>query len=443
MNRCLRLGLAAGLGAWLAGCSTIDPISGPAVQSGSANFGVYVAMGTSLGSGYSNGGLVERHQRHSYPYLFAQQVGAVSFTIPSISDSGLGPLLVLRSYSPVLITRASTPGLPTNFLQPTSYHNMSIPGALLVDVLDSTAAPGGYSRGLFPVIQRGRGLILQQAIGLGPTFVSFEYGANEVLYPASQLGSGTAVYSPAVFASLYTAAMNGLALGAPNAKLALINVPDVTSIPFFTTFPPFTRSLTTGQPIPLIGADANLMPGDLVLLTAADSLAIGTGIPLGGYNYVNPSAPGNGRALPEALILRTSEVASLQATVAAYNGVIDTVATRRNAALVDLNRLLREVATNGITYGSTVYTDDFVTGGIFGLDGVHPTDLGYAVMANAMIDAVNAKFGASIRHVDLGAVAARGRYASRPAKEELAAPRVLGLGAVLRDLYGEPGAAVP
>src|SRR6185295_2540732 len=267
-------------------------------------------MGTSLGAGYSNGGTVVRHQIHSYPYLFAQQAGAASFTIPSISDSGLGPLLVLRSYSPLLITPAATPGSPTNFLQPTSYHNMSIPGALLADVLDSTAVPGGYTRGLFPVIQRGRGLIIQQALGLGPTFISFEYGANEVL-GAATVGSGTALVAPATFAFLYTTAMNGIAAGAPNAKLALFNVPDVTSIPFFTTFPAFTISLTTGQPVPLVGANGDLAPGDLVLLTAGALIAQGYGIPAGGFNYVNPAAGSNGQPLAEDKILRASEVLAI------------------------------------------------------------------------------------------------------------------------------------
>src|SRR5436190_9223963 len=236
MKRWMCLGLAAALGA----CGKIEPNVGPAVRSGSADFSVYVAMGTSLGAGYSNGGLVESHQRHSYPYLFAQQVGT-PFTIPSISDSGLGPLLVLRSYDPLLITRAAVPGLPTNFAQPTAYHNMSIPGALLVDAIDSTAA--GYGRGLFPVIQRGHGLILQQVVGLHPTFVSFEYGANEVL-GAAVGGSGTVnpAFQPAQFAAMYGLALSALALGAPSAKLVLFNVPQVTSIPFFTTLSPFTRS---------------------------------------------------------------------------------------------------------------------------------------------------------------------------------------------------------
>jgi hypothetical protein len=440
MNRCLRLGLAAGFGALLASCGAIEPINGPARQSGSADFSVYVAMGTSLGAGYESGGLVQRHQVHSYPYVFARQAGAASFTIPSISDSGLPPLLVLRSYSPLVITPASTPGGPTNLLQPTSYHNMSIPGALLVDVLDSTAV--GYNRGLFPIIQRGRGLIIQQALGIGPTFISFEYGANEVLGPATQ-GSGSSPFPPATFAALYTAAMNGIAAGAPNAKLALFNVPDITTIPFFTTFPAFTVSLSTGNPVPLVGADGPLTVGDLVLLTAGSLIAQGYGIPTGGYNYVYPPAGSNGQPLPEDKILRASEVTALQATVVAYNGIIDSVAAGRNAALVDLNGLLREVATTGIHYGPTVYTNDFITGGIFSLDGVHPTDLGYALMANRMIDAVNAKFGSTIPRVDLRSQATQGRYALRPADGSTTKPLVLRLDQILNDLYGAAVAPIP
>jgi len=441
MNRCILLGLAAGFGAMLAACGVIDPINGPARQNGNADFSVYVAMGTSLGAGVESGGLVERHQVHSYAYLFAQQAQAASFTIPSISDSGLSPLLVLRSLQPLVITPASTPGSPTNFAQPTSYHNMSIPGALLVDVLDSTVA--GYNRGLFPVIQRGRGLIIQQALGLGPTFISFEYGANEVLGPALQ-GSGTSPFSPATFAAMYTTAMNGIAAGAPNAKLVLFNAPDVTTIPHFTTFPAFTVSLSTGNPVPLEGADGPLTAGDLVLLSAGPLIAQGYGIPAGGFNYVNPSAGSNGQPLQENRILRASEVAELQATVAAYNAIIDSVATERGAALVDIHGLLQEIATNGVRYGAVVYTNDFITGGVFSLDGVHPTDLGYALMANQMIGAVNAKFGATIPPVNLGAAATQGRYALRRTDEgSTTKPLVFGLDGVLHDLYGVRGAPVP
>jgi len=441
MNPVIRLGLAAGFVGGIAACSVIDPIS-PAVQSGAAQFGVYVALGTSLGAGYSNGGLVRHHQMRSYTALFARQAGAAAFTIPSIGDSGIPQLLVLRSYAPLLITRAATPGAPLNSAQLSSYHNLSIPGALLVDVIDSTL----YGRSpLFAIIQRGRGTLLQQAIGLSPTFVSFEFGANEVLSAATQ-GSGTLVnpaFQPPQFAAMYTIAMNGLAAGAPNAELALFNVPDVTSIPFFTTFPPIT--LCNGAPTPLLhGPNADpLGPNDLVLLSAGAALAAGTGFPVGCTSYVS-GAPGNGNGLGESLVLDASEQASIQGVITAYNAIIDSVATNRGAALVDLNALLNQVANVGIRNGGQVYTDDFITGGTFSLDGVHPTDLGYGIMANAMVDAVNARFGATLPRVDLGAVATRGRYRIQPSTGvPRVKPRVVGLDGVIRDLYGGLGTPIP
>jgi phospholipase/lecithinase/hemolysin len=46
-------------------------------------------------------------------------------------------------------------------------------------------------------------------------------------------------------------------------------------------------------------------------------------------------------------------------------------------------------------------TASFVTGGAFSLDGVHPTPRGYAYISNLFINAINAKYGATLRTVDL------------------------------------------
>jgi hypothetical protein len=40
--------------------------------------------------------------------------------------------------------------------------------------------------------------------------------------------------------------------------------------------------------------------------------------------------------------------------------------------------------------------------GVFSEDGVHPNSRGYAYMANVFIDAINAKFGATIPKANLG-----------------------------------------
>ena len=57
--------------------------------------------------------------------------------------------------------------------------------------------------------------------------------------------------------------------------------------------------------------------------------------------------------------------------------------------------------TSGIRVGGISYSSAFLTGGVFGYDGVHPTPFGYAYIANLFIDAINATYGGDIPEVDL------------------------------------------
>src|SRR6185436_11605129 len=55
-------------------------------------------------------------------------------------------------------------------------------------------------------------------------------------------------------------------------------------------------------------------------------------------------------------------------------------------------------------------TPDLTTrylGGIFSLDGIHPSRTGHALIANAFIDAINARFGESIPQVSVSRIASR------------------------------------
>jgi hypothetical protein len=117
-------------------------------------------------------------------------------------------------------------------------------------------------------------------------------------------------------------------------------------------------------------------------------------------------------------VLSHTEAAQLRGAVDAYNRAIDSVATGRGGALVDFHGLLQRAATTGILYQGTLYTSEFITGGLFSLDGVHPNDLGQGLIANTMIDAVNATFGASLPPLDLTAVASASSSRLRPARAE-------------------------
>lgn len=411
--RTLRLSLIVAALALLAGCSRTRPTAVPAPQRG-ADYSVYVSLGTSISAGWQSGGLVDRHQTRAFPALFARLVRAGRFDQPLVDGDGLPPLSRIVQFGPPLVisNAGRTNGSPTNATLPTAYHHLAVPFAILPDVTDTTAYyTTSQGRALmFNLIQRHRGSLLAQVsrqISPPPTFLTFEFGSNELLGPASR-GLGSPQIPAATWSVLLGATLDALQAALPNAKLALFTVPDVTTIPLVTTIPPLVLG-ANGQPVtpftPILGpGDVPLIFGqDYILLTAGPLLAQGYGYPVGTTSYVSGGpVSGNGIGLADSLVLTASEIASLRAASAAYDVAIVTQANTRGAALVDLGGLLREASTTGFRIQGTTYNSAFLTGGLFSLDGAHPTDLAQAILCNALVTAVNARFGSGIPLANLG-----------------------------------------
>ena len=110
--------------------------------------------------------------------------------------------------------------------------------------------------------------------------------------------------------------------------------------------------------------------------------------------------------LPGNVVLDAGEVATIRAATLQFNLVIALEALPRRAVLVDVHGLFQCAAARGIVAGDRRLTTDFL-GGLFSLDAVHPTQTGYAVLANAFIHAIKLRFGARIPPVDLAEVAAQ------------------------------------
>ena len=71
-------------------CSKIAPLGGPKLDANGGNLSSYVAVGTSLSSGFESAGLVDRHQVHSFPSLFARQIGGSGRNFPELLQ---GPII--------------------------------------------------------------------------------------------------------------------------------------------------------------------------------------------------------------------------------------------------------------------------------------------------------------------------------------------------------------
>lgn len=105
--------------------------------------------------------------------------------------------------------------------------------------------------------------------------------------------------------------------------------------------------------------------------------------------------------LGDKWVLIPSEKDAVITATNAYNTAIKALATEYNLAFVDAHRAMQELSLeSGITYFGTTYTTTYVSGGAFSLDAVHLTGKGYAVVANYFIDAINQKYGSTLRNVN-------------------------------------------
>ncbi|MCX2837234.1 SGNH/GDSL hydrolase family protein [Salinimicrobium sp. MT39] len=254
-----------------------------AYSNGEADFSNYVALGNSLTAGYADNALYITGQQNSYPNILAQQFAKVQetqeFRIPYMADNAGGLLagdqqitsnrLVLETLfneegEPVQTPKVYTGMAPTtNVLNKLTgpFNNMGVPGARSYHLL----APGyGNPAGLMadpatanPYFVRfassPEASVLEDAVAQQPTFFSLWIGNNDVLGYATTGGLNEAsITDPAMFTGAYTQLVNGLVQSGAEEGV-LINIPDVTDVPFFTTIPNNALVLSAEQAANLTG----------------------------------------------------------------------------------------------------------------------------------------------------------------------------------------------
>lgn len=372
-----------------------------------ASFATYVAFGDSLTAGYSNGSLVETHQNLSYPALLARQAGGATFEQPLVSQPGIpAELTLVTLIPPVVAAKATNQGAPTKLDLPRPYNNLGVPGAKIVDLLTRTTdvgslGPGNSAGGYHDLILRGKGTALAQGISLKPTTVTLWIGNNDVLAAAvaGRAIEGVTLTPLASFQASYQSVVDGLK-GSGATLIVAANIPDVTTIPFVNTIRPVVVNPTTGAPVlvngqtvPLLGPNGPLPANSLVTLAAAPLLLKGDGIPT--------ALGGTGRGLPDEVILDLNEVAVIRERVGQFNQVIATICQAAGIPVLDVNAFFADVAAKGRMVGGVSLTNAYLSGGLFGYDGIHPTDLGYALIANEWIRLINSR-GGQLEAVSLG-----------------------------------------
>lgn len=434
------------LGVWLvSSCDGVGVDNGDGV----VDFGSrkYVAVGDSLTTGVQSNGLVIDFQQHSFPFFIAQQLGVGDFEQPLIGRPGIG---ANPGKTPLMFRNGEIVeddlqvedifGLALNPLLPRPYDNLGIPGDALFDIDDNARIDD-----LRFLILRGMGSQLDQAINLDPEIISFWIGGNDVISAALHGGDLNRITPKEKFDAEYRDSLTKLRNNT-SASIVVANIPDVVDIPFINLFDRIFRTvpaLGINTPVPVL-YDQNFQPIDFgdglfipILTNESDVVHLllssrrpyendGIGIPdlnalidlgftmddaeqlmmeIQNNGLVPSGMPFNGE-----FTLTSSEQDIIQNTVEEFNSSISDIAFDLNVPVVNANDLLSRINNQGVDgfTGEFVLVDNVNTA--FSLDGVHPNNAGYAIIANEFIKVMNDSFGMNITPVNTDQF--RGQYAN-------------------------------
>jgi lysophospholipase L1-like esterase len=388
----------------------------PTVRAQKADLSRLVVVGDSLSAGVQNISLLESQQPNGYASLIAKQAG-VPLVLPLIKYPGLPNVLALKGFNPLPVIQpvsAASAAMPrdnpdvqaTNLAEPgTTVAGALAPPALLPEpvktwataVLESPDFPGA------PVSQ------VQEAVALKPTTVILWLGGNDALVPAL-VGlpiPGLTLTSVADFTGAFNAVMG--ALSTTGATLIVANVPNILEVPYFT--PVQKVALAAHQSVKDV-AKALGTGADDYLRTSALPLAVD--ILTGSAKGPLPSvcdAPFAGFPSPlVACVLTAAGAQIISSRVDSYNDAIKTAVAYQNqvkpgsAVLVNIHSLVDQIYKEGYPMPGLDLTAN-ILGGLFSLDAIHPTNTGYAVIANRFIQTMNSQLNTAIPEVDVQKIA--------------------------------------
>src|SRR5438552_1279239 len=391
----------------------------------SPRFGRLVAVGDGFLAGAGSGGLVGHGAAGQVDSPVAQLARAARVVVPQplIAVPGLPPPLAIvdgngngqLDAGEVRRPGGGRVGLRTGAA--TQARNLAVPGEDVTSVLeglDGGAVAERLQMGqdvnprdvlklllLGPPFDAGMASQVQRTLALAPTFVLLWIGNEDVLDLVRRSDAAAGQLTPAEFGRRFRRLLEGLAM--TGAAMAVGNLPDPTGFPLLRHAAGEVTSCRTGD-----GANVPVEPDALVPIDLDPRLL--------------PSPPCD-------VVLTAERQARVRATVAAFNAEIAAaVAGVERAgtpvAAVDLAALFDRLAATGVDLdgdGVPELTTRYL-GGVFSLDGVHPGRTGNALVTNAIIAAINARFDANIPLVDVARVAVRDPLAHSRLQPDRAPP---------------------
>lgn len=390
----------------VAGPVIAEPVAHTASPAAIAAFERYVSIGTSITMGVDADGVLFRSQRESWPAQLAEIAGA-EFTVPEIASPGCysplkTPLLRQERLDGSPRTAASTENCAakTNAV-PLPANNVGMDAILTLHSLTRTpeaAAVSGDRRAMaqYPLVLPPNTTQVGAMMMQRPTIVSIELGPNEVLGTVTTYSGlvipGVTFFPPQVWKGLYSTVLN--ATQSTGAKALLVTVPNVTSI---ISVRPASELWAEREAFAEYYIDVHpnceSSPNSIFVhqkvlnlaLTAAAAEAAGSARPTLSCDDV-PFTIDN--------VFTPADIGLLTAVIADMNSFIQAQASARGFALMDINGPLADVVSErGAFSVRDLMQCHRPYGQYVSADGIHPTRDGQAVLANAAVEAINARYG--------------------------------------------------
>jgi lysophospholipase L1-like esterase len=391
--------------------------------------GKLVVIGDSLAAGMVDLRQFAESQRWAYPTYVANRLG-MDYSVPEMAqvevngelrDGELDFFSIpdLRSLfnSPLVLAPYDTPLLPPVFIKqrPDEEHtNLAVPGATLAGAMNLDDMTSDI-RFLHNIINErpyydafGGGDPLSQldialALEPTPTVIIVDLGANDLFGTSMQAWNPV---SPDVFGADYQTLIATLRNNNPEALIIGTNVPDYFGVgnnaptaseaDQIYALPEGTVSGLLGGP----AADSRFQMLPLLAFLRGD----------------DPTAP---------QVITSADQVDAEIFADSYNRSIQLAMEDVGGVYIDRATFFEAVSSDGLNVtieGKMYHLDLSYGGGLYSLDGLHPTKTLHALLANFIIEKLNTVLSMSMPSVDIDAIAATDKHVLRAIGLESVSP---------------------
>lgn len=401
----------------------------PEPDAGEADFSSVVAVGGNYLAGYQDGALYDKGQKNSIPSLLAARfqlvkgsdclppmipdnkglgVNSKPWESPFVTKSALGykqDCLGNESLSPLKdIFGENDASAYFNQVNGT-VRNLAVPFATVKDLFRPSlgdpfgpANPNPYYRRF--ATKRGESTVFSDMMELEPSFAIVWAGMEDIYEYAKAGGYGKTILPASEFSQYLDSLLKPLFN--KGVKGAIANIPELKNFPFFSLIPWNGLDLTQSKTDSLNNATGNVFN----FIAGKNGFIIeDVGVSFGyrkmiSWEKILLTVPldsmkchfmGSKSPVPDRYVLDKNEKQKVDQAIIDYNSVIVEKAVQYGFALVDMRTFFKKVST-GIRWDGVDYNASFVSGGFFSLDGYHPNQKGYEMMADEFVEAINTKY---------------------------------------------------